>query len=754
MGKDRKGISLKARRLVAPIKEVYMSGSQRYLLKSYLTVLFLSNAIIFAAMILEIMIVRKETYNSNLSKTEHSVQLLENNIETLETLVSQCVSMNSIKILSTYDSAEGDSIFKFQDGLRSFSAILNYQSTRLIKRAYLYYNKSDYIFFNEALYLKNIFQQYLNEWQISENDWSISLTSPDIIQKQYVLSENGSLHLVMPINVTAGKNNGTLVFLLDESQIRNFFSFAEEYGECAICITDDNGNIIISKDADEQWLLYFTQGEHARTLPGVSRHRILSVKSEKTNWNYYIVLPAIVMVDRLLILCIGAGVVMVLTFLLGIWLSMGQSIKMGRPIDKIYAMLGTDEKKFSNLEHLGEIVGNTVNSNLELRKELEESRPQLRKAFFHDLITLDVTNSSEMDYLAENAGINRNGRFRVVSVGLFTNNDFYGGDEQTLQDIRVILTNMQHYMEAFICENLQFYQRNWLSMLILFDEESIECDNHGVEMTWQWLRETFATESSWGISRVCDDIINLWRYCEEAETARKYCRTDQHIQEYSVSFEDARQCYFPEVAREKLENSIRSGDVKGVSSIIELLKNENVVNRRLGRNSLIKLNSRFINVLDDFAETIPAAIEMIMELNGLVLNPVDFSIEAYFLRLEDGCIDLCKAVKKEKSIQRKQLSDDIRHYIEANYQNPNMGLAKISVVFKISEGYISTLFKEQTNINFAEYVENFRLSEACRLLKESNKNIGEIASAVGYNSLHSFRRAFKRVYNMNPKDYR
>jgi len=67
------------------------------------------------------------------------------------------------------------------------------------------------------------------------------------------------------------------------------------------------------------------------------------------------------------------------------------------------------------------------------------------------------------------------------------------------------------------------------------------------------------------------------------------------------------------------------------------------------------------------------------------------------------------------------------------------------------------LFKRQTQIGFNEYVEKLRMAKAIDLLKEENEkreSIEVIAEKVGYNSVQSFRRAFKRVYGTTPKNYR
>lgn len=64
------------------------------------------------------------------------------------------------------------------------------------------------------------------------------------------------------------------------------------------------------------------------------------------------------------------------------------------------------------------------------------------------------------------------------------------------------------------------------------------------------------------------------------------------------------------------------------------------------------------------------------------------------------------------------------------------------------------LFKEFTGVNFSDHLIKVRMDQAEILLKESNYTVDEIASRVGYNSSHSFRRAFKRLNGVSPSVYR
>jgi hypothetical protein len=64
------------------------------------------------------------------------------------------------------------------------------------------------------------------------------------------------------------------------------------------------------------------------------------------------------------------------------------------------------------------------------------------------------------------------------------------------------------------------------------------------------------------------------------------------------------------------------------------------------------------------------------------------------------------------------------------------------------------LFKDVTTVGFKEYVTKLRLVEAKHLLLNTDTNICEIASAVGYTNVYQFYKVFNRYTQMSPADYR
>lgn len=96
---------------------------------------------------------------------------------------------------------------------------------------------------------------------------------------------------------------------------------------------------------------------------------------------------------------------------------------------------------------------------------------------------------------------------------------------------------------------------------------------------------------------------------------------------------------------------------------------------------------------------------------------------------------------------------EIADYVYRNYSE-GITLDKVSRKFYCSLSNISILFKKQMGMTFTEYLRKVRLSAACRLLVNTDKSVGEIAEAVGYSDVRSFRKHFRDTYGMTPLRFR
>ena len=72
----------------------------------------------------------------------------------------------------------------------------------------------------------------------------------------------------------------------------------------------------------------------------------------------------------------------------------------------------------------------------------------------------------------------------------------------------------------------------------------------------------------------------------------------------------------------------------------------------------------------------------------------------------------------------------------------------------MSPNYLSTIFSQNMQKTFIEYVTQKRMEKAKRLLKQTEKHAGDIALEVGYKDPHYFSFVFKKTQGCTPREYR
>ncbi|MGI6689452.1 MAG: helix-turn-helix transcriptional regulator [Christensenellales bacterium] len=93
--------------------------------------------------------------------------------------------------------------------------------------------------------------------------------------------------------------------------------------------------------------------------------------------------------------------------------------------------------------------------------------------------------------------------------------------------------------------------------------------------------------------------------------------------------------------------------------------------------------------------------------------------------------------------------------VENNYSDPSLSVGAIADMLGKSPDYVSRTFKQTTLIGLLDYIHHTRIYKAVRLLNQNpDLTITNVAERVGYLSVDSFIRAFKRILGETPGKYR
>ena len=170
-------------------------------------------------------------------------------------------------------------------------------------------------------------------------------------------------------------------------------------------------------------------------------------------------------------------------------------------------------------------------------------------------------------------------------------------------------------------------------------------------------------------------------------------------------------------------------------------------------------------------------------LNGQITVPSVFSIiHPHYAAISscfDACDEICKTkpqgydlfikgklyeffyilsnrCRNEKNPRNTKSLDKMKiilKYVETNYMR-KITIAEVAASVEFSESHFMRYFKEVMGTSFIDYLREYRLTMAARLLIASDADILNIAEEVGFDNLSYFNRAFKKHYGMTPSQYR
>ena len=92
-------------------------------------------------------------------------------------------------------------------------------------------------------------------------------------------------------------------------------------------------------------------------------------------------------------------------------------------------------------------------------------------------------------------------------------------------------------------------------------------------------------------------------------------------------------------------------------------------------------------------------------------------------------------------------------YVE-NHYSERISIGEIASVAGFSESHFMRHFKEMMETSFVEFLKEYRLTMASRLLQSTEDTIINVAEAVGFENLSYFNRAFKAKYGVTPGEWR
>ena len=131
-----------------------------------------------------------------------------------------------------------------------------------------------------------------------------------------------------------------------------------------------------------------------------------------------------------------------------------------------------------------------------------------------------------------------------------------------------------------------------------------------------------------------------------------------------------------------------------------------------------------------------------------------FSLAELSHWMKEICKKMQSIIQEMRSDKTKSFVKKAVEHVHSHYMDKDLTVEALSQELHVSAAYFSTVFKRETGKSFINYLTDYRMEKALRLLMEEEEKTYIIAEAVGYSDPNYFSYAFKKKFGMSPSKYK
>ncbi|MGM0884038.1 MAG: response regulator transcription factor [Bacillota bacterium] len=110
--------------------------------------------------------------------------------------------------------------------------------------------------------------------------------------------------------------------------------------------------------------------------------------------------------------------------------------------------------------------------------------------------------------------------------------------------------------------------------------------------------------------------------------------------------------------------------------------------------------------------------------------------------------------EKQQVSKYSRLVQEVMNYIASNYRNIDLDLTMIASHMNLSTNHLGKLFKEETGTSIKQYISDYRIDLAKKLVESEHLKMHTIAELCGFASASYFVKVFKASTDLSPLQYR
>ena len=700
--------------------------------------------------------------------------ILDSRLEEIQTILHQIATDERvIAVLNVKNYTEGSpDCYKIRDLCNN---IPNYKLTnQMILESYIFLKGNNIVISSTSAYFSanTLYGKAFSYGKMNYSEWNNFLWKTFYRRKYLPTSEisingikNPAICYMQSLPYeTVHNTQGVVAIMINEKAIENMLQRFDIGSTGMVYISDSEGNVVSC-----------LSGKNCKLLPGQIQASISNkkqslldnvtvsmVKSDFNQWNYVSVIPAEIILSKVQyikkLMLIMFFVSLILGGVAAFLLTYRKANILAAVTDRFGTLFGTNSQSNTNrdaFKFIDTAVSELIHNNLELEKSVKEQAPLLEAALLRSLLYGEMSDTMGKNVPEIFIGT-ENSQILVATIWTESQNAisengtvFDDGRKNVLiKDLVNRSVGKRHFLLDI--------KRNTIVMLVVFDDQEADTAkfymNKTLDKMLEFLEKSLNIGAYFALSDFHQGVNSANAAFEESNNVIDYMHfyKNHKVIWYSEIPKESEFYYYPVDVELRLIGMVKSGDTGGVKKTIQDIYVENFEKRQLSSEMLQQLmNSMKGTVIRglgsmSYDQTVH---EFINELYKAT------TIDEIFNSVVRANVRISMVMNNLRENNQNTLKEKVLAYVGNHYQENELTLEQLADSLGYTECFMYQFFKDSVGLTFANYLENFRINRACEFLAYNDAAIKDVSEKIGYNSDHSFRRAFKRIMGVSPSEY-
>lgn len=571
--------------------------------------------------------------------------------------------------------------------------------------------------------------------------------------------------------------SGIILVELNRDRLHQLLDQMSTNNSGSILIIDDEGNMVVPNETirSSQIIETIAAPNHSRIQMNLNdeEYLIYTQKSSINFWTYIWMVPCSILNHSSSSIITRMLLIHIVFFLAVVVGSYFLSREMFLPFISLYnRMIGKDTRGNSYLlkrlaimseldkgitQMRGELAevrasGNIIRSeNVALREQINQYTREYCDRFVQRLIDGNPIGSTEISGLVEmeHIPVDCSSVIAIIQTKEFS---YWKIDERLRNLLQCCVENTEKFDYRLLSQiESCFY------VLFIFEPSNVSKERGmlSVVNALEALRQNLTEEIQKPICIVLGDHINDLQFLDESfEAANMRLKYANALGRLGVLYNLKEQKVVPEqlldhndALNQALDNDDLEYAVEETKTILIVLQGQ-------------MLPSAFCML---FLKNIASMFLQYMVEHGFSKQQIDQTyedIQRFFTKFEsiaeaaDYISDLMRIIQEKYHAipkRARKIAEQAREIIHNEFAT-DISLQETAERLGVNASYLSRIFKESIGINFKEYLIEYKLTIAKKLLEEGI-NVTKVAEKVGYQDVRQFTRIFKKYMGVTPNVY-